>query len=239
MQPAAFFNVFPDVKSLSPYLLSLLFVAVPACDITIEDGGGDTDGAADSGDDDDDDNDDDDDQTDDDDGDGSGDDDSGNSSGDSGETDGGDDDSGNDSGDSGNDSGDSSDDSGDSGNDSGDSGNDSGDSGNDSGDSGDTGNDSGDSGDMTCDDTGICQDCYDCSISPGGSCSDAAAACAENQECIDMSFCYDDCVATSVSQKELEACLFDCEQTFPDGVAPFVDLLECAFNDACVNSCAP
>ena len=66
MQPAAFFNVFPDVKSLSPYLLSLLFVAVPACDITIEDGGGDTDGAADSGDDDDDDNDDDDDDDDDD-----------------------------------------------------------------------------------------------------------------------------------------------------------------------------
>ena len=53
-----------------------------------------------------------------------------------------------------------------------------------------------------------------------------------------MATCYDACGTNSTTEDEYNACLADCEQTYPDGVDPFVDLLECAFNDECVNSCA-
>ncbi len=88
-----------------------------------------------------------------------------------------------------------------------------------------------------CDDEPTCQDCYDCAVSPGGGCDDVAQVCANNPECVEMTFCYDEC-GSAGTQKEYEACLIDCEIAWPDGVQPFVELLECAIGLECVTSCA-
>lgn len=82
-------------------------------------------------------------------------------------------------------------------------------------------------GGSTCDQSGDCMTCANCSLS--GMCAGTANTCMADAECSDLldclSACYDD------------VCANECFNRFPNGTTLYMAMTECAFCDACPVDC--
>jgi hypothetical protein len=88
--------------------------------------------------------------------------------------------------------------------------------------------DSDTNGAPACKDLGDCQECVNCSTSPGGDCEDPAQSCFDSPPCAALVRCQNMCAD--------QACVEQCVADHPEGEAGFFALLECV-SSACDGVC--
>ncbi len=85
------------------------------------------------------------------------------------------------------------------------------------------------SGPNSCDGTGQCDICFECSTQ--GPCVSDWIACSQSDACVGMSQCMEGCMG--------QTCFQTCAQQNPGGVQLFLAALQCSLCDACSSDCDP
>jgi hypothetical protein len=84
-------------------------------------------------------------------------------------------------------------------------------------------------GPTTCDMSGDCGACADCSIQ--GPCSPLFQACQANPDCNAFGDCLNNCGGQ-------QGCFPSCAQMFPNGVQDYIAAIQCVLCDECASDCA-
>lgn len=74
----------------------------------------------------------------------------------------------------------------------------------------------------------VCNDCVQCAVS--NECAALASVCSNSSDCVDFANCVNGCGSD-------QACITACQDSVPDGVDAYIDVVNCAFCDTCSSNC--